>query len=75
MPSGKSVFDQEFDEVVKAELQKWKVPGLSIALVQSSQINAKVSMTISLGQQVLTKDRHMGLQHWRKIPRAKSHAK
>ncbi|CAG8085552.1 unnamed protein product [Penicillium olsonii] len=37
----KSLLDFEFDEVVKAELNKWKVPGLSISVVQGSQTYAK----------------------------------
>ncbi|KAJ5334965.1 hypothetical protein N7452_007368 [Penicillium brevicompactum] len=41
MSSHESPFDEEFDKLVKIELEKWKVPGLSIAIVQESEISAK----------------------------------
>ncbi|CAG8922119.1 unnamed protein product [Penicillium salamii] len=58
MPSGESVFDQEFDEVVKAELEKWKVPGLSIALVEGPKINAKAYGFAALAKDTKSQESH-----------------
>ncbi|KAJ5124329.1 Peptidase S12 Pab87-related C-terminal [Penicillium bovifimosum] len=36
MSSDRSPFDDEFNELVKEQLEKWKVPGLSIAIINGS---------------------------------------
>lgn len=38
-----SPFDPEFDTLVSELLEKWKVPGLSIAVVHKSQSYSKVT--------------------------------
>jgi hypothetical protein len=43
MSSEKSLFDDDFDVLVKEELEKWKVPGLSIAIIQNSEVYSKVN--------------------------------
>lgn len=68
MSSGQSPFDEEFDTLVKAELEKWKVPGLSIAIIQGSQISAKVSTYTPGRKLTFTQDRHTGWQNYRVVP-------
>lgn len=61
MSSHQSPFDEEFDELVRTELEKWKVPGLSIAIVQGSEISAKVSIQVPIGKLTIhTQGRHTG---------------
>lgn len=41
MSSEQSPFDNEFDTLVKEQLKKWKVPGLSIAIIHGPNTYTK----------------------------------
>lgn len=41
--SEQSPFDGEFDALVKEQLEKWKVPGLSIAIIHGPNTYTKVT--------------------------------
>jgi hypothetical protein len=47
-PREQSPFDEEFDTLVKEVLEKWKVPGLSIAVVDGPNTYSKVRMMTQL---------------------------
>jgi hypothetical protein len=73
MSYGGSFFDGEFDALVKEELEKWKIPGLSISIIQSSHIYAKVDPKLELDSLILTQDRHMEWQNCRTTPEITQH--
>jgi hypothetical protein len=41
--SGESLLTAEFDALVKEQLELWKVPGITIAIVQGANTYSKVS--------------------------------
>jgi CubicO group peptidase (beta-lactamase class C family) len=43
-------FNEDFDTLVKEELKKWKVPGLSIAIVDGPNTYSNVSMMRKIGE-------------------------
>jgi uncharacterized protein (UPF0128 family) len=43
-------FNEDFDTLVKEELKKWKVPGLSIAIVDGPNTYSNVSMMRKVGE-------------------------
>jgi hypothetical protein len=64
MPSEQSPFDDGFDTLVKEQLEKWKVPGLSIAIIHGPNTYTKVIPQIHLTDQILTEYRHMERQSY-----------
>lgn len=64
MSSEQSPFDEEFDTLVKEQLEKWKVPGLSIAIIHGPNTYTKVIPPIHLTHQMLTEYRHMERQSY-----------
>lgn len=52
--SEQSPFDDEFDALVKEQLERWKVPGLSIAIIHGPNTYTKVISPIRLMYQMLT---------------------
>lgn len=62
MSSEHSPFDDEFDTLVKDQLEKWKVPGLSIAIIHGPTTYTKVIPPIHLIHYMLTEYRHLERQ-------------
>lgn len=64
MPYEKSPFDDEFDAIVQRELEKWKAPGLSIAIIHGPDTYTKVRPLIPLDlHHAHGSCRHMGRQN------------
>lgn len=68
MSSEQSPFGDEFDILVKKQLEKWKVPGLSIAIIHGPNTYTKVILWIHFTHYMLTEYRHMERQSCQTTP-------
>ncbi|KAJ5219013.1 uncharacterized protein N7498_001112 [Penicillium cinerascens] len=55
-PSGESLLNAEFDALVEEQLELWKVPGLTIAIVQGSKTYSKAYGFAELPDKKMTTD-------------------